>query len=90
MAEKHLEAELCRRVKALGGLAIKLDASTYGGIPDRLVVLPGRIAFVELKFGTKGRLNCRQLLWKKLLARLSAPYYVITTSIELDLFLSGE
>lgn len=54
--EKGVEAYLCRRVKALGGMAVKL--TFVAGIPDRLVLLPGGVLlFVELKRPRGGRLS---------------------------------
>ena len=48
MLEKQIEQYLGRRVKAQGGMSIKMTSLI--GIPDRLVLLPeGRCIFVELK-----------------------------------------
>lgn len=49
MREDYIEGRFRERVKAKGGIAIKL-APTISGLPDRMVLLPGgRILFVELK-----------------------------------------
>lgn len=50
-SEKYIERKLGERIKALGGMYIKLTTE-YGhiGLPDRLCVLPSKIiVFVELK-----------------------------------------
>lgn len=48
--EKHIEQYLFKRCRTLGGMAVKLLSVNTGGIPDRLVLLPGGvILFVELK-----------------------------------------
>ena len=48
--EKDIEAYLVRRVKELGGVAFKFVSPGHAGVPDRLVCLPGGLAwFVELK-----------------------------------------
>lgn len=48
--EKDIEAYLVRRVKELGGVAYKFVSPGHAGVPDRLVCLPGGLAwFVELK-----------------------------------------
>ena len=48
--EKHIEAALVARVKALGGMAEKFTSPSKRSVPDRLVTLPGgRIVFVECK-----------------------------------------
>ena len=48
--EKTIEAYLRERVKAAGGLALKLVCPGWTGGPDRLVVLPeGRVFLAETK-----------------------------------------
>ena len=50
MTEKQIEQKLCKKVKAKGGIAIKLNSLSMMGLPDRLVLLPeGRVVFIELK-----------------------------------------
>ena len=49
-SEKRLEANLRDRLRALGGLALKLPAIHHAGLPDRLCLLPDGVAFfVEVK-----------------------------------------
>ena len=45
--EAAVERELVRRVRALGGLCEKVRVAGRRGFFDRLVVLPGRVIFVE-------------------------------------------
>lgn len=47
--ERDVERQLIKRVKALGGEVRKLAWVGRRGAPDRLVMLPGRYLFVELK-----------------------------------------
>lgn len=48
--ERAVEEHLVGRVKAAGGMAVKLVSPSLVGLPDRLVMLPGgRAFFVELK-----------------------------------------
>lgn len=50
MLEKHIEAHLVARVKAMGGIAYKFTSPQRRSVPDRLVLLPGGVVqFVELK-----------------------------------------
>jgi hypothetical protein len=50
MLESQIERYFCKKVKELGGLALKLSPAGTAGMPDRLVLLPGPwIAFVEFK-----------------------------------------
>ncbi len=48
--ERDIERYLRHRVEQMGGLAFKFVAPGNDGVPDRMVVIPGRVvAFVELK-----------------------------------------
>lgn len=48
--ERVIEEYLRKRVKSVGGIAIKLTSSNLRAIPDRLCLFPGgHIAFIELK-----------------------------------------
>lgn len=48
--ERDIEAALVDAIKQLGGKAIKLLSPGSGGLPDRMILLPGgRLYFVELK-----------------------------------------
>lgn len=50
LLEKDIERALCKRVKAIGGMAEKFTSPNRRSVPDRLVTLDGgRIIFVELK-----------------------------------------
>lgn len=55
--EKTVEAYLRKRVKAAGGLALKLVCPGWTGVPDRLILMPGaRVYFAETKdLGEKPR-----------------------------------
>lgn len=54
MRESDIEKALKERVNSLGGIALKLSAMHFTGIPDRLCLLPGGVAvFVELKAPSK-------------------------------------
>ena len=50
MREKTIEQKLVKAVKAVGGIALKLTCPGWGGVPDRLILLPDtRLAYVEVK-----------------------------------------
>ena len=50
MREKTIEQKLVKATKAVGGIAPKLTCPGWGGVPDRLILLPDtRLAFVEVK-----------------------------------------
>lgn len=48
--EQTIEARLRRKIRAAGGLALKLVCPGFTGVPDRLILLPGgRMVFAETK-----------------------------------------
>ena len=50
MRENVIERALVDEVKKRGGMAFKFNSMGCNGVPDRLVLLPGRkIAFIEVK-----------------------------------------
>lgn len=59
--ESSLEEFFRKRVRLVGGYTIKL-APTERGVPDRLVVLGGRMFLVELK-AEDGELSPIQVVW---------------------------
>lgn len=60
MREKEIEKILVLEVKKLGGRAYKWVSPGNDGVPDRIVIFPGRPpVFVELKTDT-GRLTALQ------------------------------
>jgi len=84
--EKHIEAYLVKRVKALGGIAYKWRG--HGGAADRIVVLPdGTVWFVEVKT-IGGRLSALQKVFAADMARLKQKYTVLWTKEQVDEFTS--
>lgn len=75
--ESRIERALSVQVKKRGGMAVKFVSPGLDGVPDRIVLLPGRrIAFVELKApGKKPR--PLQEKRKRQLEALGFPVYVI-------------
>lgn len=79
MLESKIEARLANKMKELGGIAIKLPANLYTGIPDRMCLLPGgALFFVELK--QKGKKpTAIQLWWARWLKQMEFEHFVIDT-----------
>lgn len=70
VSEKDLERELQKRIKALGGNAVKFRSPMMDGCPDRLVLMPGgRAYFCETK-STGKPLEPLQVYWQKFLRGL--------------------
>ena len=77
MRESEIERHLAATVKKMGGLAVKFVSPGLDGVPDRIVLLPGRkMAFVELKAPCK-KLRALQEKRKRQLESLGFPVYVI-------------
>ena len=49
MRESSVEQKLREHIERQGGLCLKWVSPGRRGVPDRIVFLPGRISFVELK-----------------------------------------
>lgn len=77
MRENEIEQKLALQAKKMGGMAVKFTSPGLDGVPDRIVLLPGRkIAFVELKAPGK---KPRPLQVKRMrqLKALGFPVYVV-------------
>lgn len=75
--ESRIERHLRVLVKKMGGMSVKFTSPGLDGVPDRIVLLPGRkIAFVELKAPGK---KPRPLQIKRMrqLECLGFPVYVV-------------
>ena len=85
--EKHIEAYLVKRVKALGGIAYKWRG--HGGAADRIIVLPdGTVWFVEVKT-IGGRLSALQKVFAADMARLKQRYCVLWTKEQVDAYIDS-
>lgn len=47
--ENVIENHLIKRVKELGGLCWKFNSASLPGVPDRVVIISGITAFIEVK-----------------------------------------
>lgn len=77
LREKEIETKLKKKIKRIGGLALKFISPGHAGVPDRIVLLPnGNAVFVELKAPGKP-LRPLQLKRKKQLENLGFKVYII-------------
>ena len=84
MLESKVEKHLIAEVTARGGLCLKLDAATYAGIPDRLVIMPGEPPrFVEVK-RKRGRVAELQAGWRERLAHMMQQHCYLWSVEEVD------
>jgi hypothetical protein len=88
MLESAIERHLRDKVKAMGGMCVKL-APTIAGLPDRMVLLPhGRIYFVELKRPTDGEVSAIQLKRHRDLSQRGFSVDVLWSKSEVDAWLA--
>jgi hypothetical protein len=88
MNEKLLERKLKKEVERSGGLAIKIASPWFTGLPDRLVLMPGRMFYwVETK-STGKFLRPRQKVVRRLFTKLDIEVDVIDTEETLAEFLN--
>ena len=87
--EREVEHTLVNRVEAAGGLALKFTSPGRRGVPDRVVMLPGRAPeFVELKRkGQKPRAD--QLRQHERMRAAGAIVHVIDDEAGIDRLLKG-
>lgn len=89
MTEKALEQLLRKGIISSGGLCIKFTSPGMKGVPDRIIILPGkRIYFVELKSGI-GVLSKIQIIVHELFKGFGWPVYVIANKEQLQDFLNA-
>jgi hypothetical protein len=87
MLESDIEKRLVREIRKIGGMAYKFVSPGNTGVPDRIVILPGVITFVELKTET-GRLSTNQIRQIGKLRNLGVEVKVIHGTKELEEFLN--
>ena len=59
MRESHVEEWLGNQLKQMGGLWLKFVSPGHAGVPDRILLLGGKVFFVEMKTDT-GKLSVAQ------------------------------
>lgn len=84
MKENATEKMLRKEVAARGGFCVKLDPTGVVGIPDRLVILPGAILFVEVKRAKGGRIAELQHWWAGQLAARGAVHRFVVGNADVE------
>ena len=89
MREIAIEKKLIQAVRSTGGIAPKFVSPGFGGMPDRIVLLPGgHMAFVEAKApGEKPR--PLQLARHRLLRKLGFNVYVLDGEQQIGEIIDG-
>ena len=83
-SEKLIVRKLVVAVRKAGGLAPKFVSPGWDGVPDRILLFPGRcIGFVELKAPGKA-MRPLQIRRKEQLERLGFPVYCVDSIDQID------
>lgn len=85
--ESKLEAHFRLEVRKLGGMAEKV-MPTNKGMPDRMVIIAGRIYLVELK-ARNGRLSLAQKVWHDKAAECGVKVFTLAGRAHVDQWLEG-
>lgn len=87
MLERDIEKYLVAEVRKRGGEAYKFTSPAMRGVADRLVVMPGRIWFVELK-RPGGKLTPLQERFRDRMLQLLQYHVVLSSRAEVDQWLT--
>ena len=87
MLERVVERHLCRAVAEAGGLCWKWPPTARAGVPDRVVMLDGKVYLVELKSPT-GRLSQVQRRVHAMINRAGVAVAVLCSPQDVDEWLS--
>ena len=89
MREKEIEKKLVLEVKKRGGICPKWVCPSFDGMPDRIVLLPGRkFGFVEVKAPGKSP-RPLQVARHQLLERLGFKVYVLDSVEQIGGIIDG-
>lgn len=87
ISENDVEKRLINKIKNLGGITFKFTSPSTKGVPDRIVIYDGVVAFVEVKRpGEEPR--ALQRYWLKELSHQHIPTAIVSTFEEVDSFVA--
>ena len=83
-SEKLIEKNLCKEVKKIGGMAIKLLCNQFSGLPDRMCLFPnGIVVFVEVKTTGQKPRRLQTIVHEKIRA-LGFDVYIVDSNDKVD------
>lgn len=86
LRESDIEKRLVSEIEQMNGYALKFISPGHAGVPDRIILLPGRVYFAETKAPGK-RLRKLQQHWKQKLEGLGYKVFVVDSQESLELML---
>lgn len=85
--ENVIETYLTKRVTSLGGLSRKINSPSHNGVPDRLIITPGKISLVEVKT-PDGKLSSCQEREIERYSALVEDIYVVYSKNDVDILIN--
>lgn len=79
--EKNLEAWFRKQIRLAGGDAVKIVGTGENGVPDRMILLKGKIFLVEMK-RPGGKLRPDQIHWHSRAASMGVTVYTLSSREE--------
>lgn len=86
--ERDIEQYLTKQVKQAGGMSLKFMSPGQAGVPDRIILLNGKVHFVELKT-VLGRVSALQMAFMRKLKKHGFEVHIIRSKKEVDDFVSN-
>lgn len=87
--EKEIERYLVQEITRRGGLCWKFTSPGTVGVPDRIILLRGRVAFAELKRPEGGNLSESQKFRLKQIRSCGGTAAVLKSTEEVDRFVES-
>lgn len=86
LRESEIEKIFCDRVKSKGGLSYKFVSPQRRGVPDRIVLWPHRVHFIELKTNS-GKLTKLQIKQQGILTAMGQRVHTLYGLQDIELYL---
>ena len=88
MLERDVEKYLRLQIESIGGRCLKWVCPQVSGVPDRIVLIKGKIYFVETKRPTDGIWAKLQIIFAKWLVKNGFDFSLIQSIAEVDFFIN--
>lgn len=87
--ENKVEKYLDEQVKLIGGITRKWVSPGHDGVPDRIVIISGKIVFVEVKTLEDGNLESWQAREHDRLRKAGAEVYTVWGEKGVNIFIKN-
>lgn len=87
MLERDVEKYLKKAVEAMGGECFKWVCPQVAGVPDRIILIKGKVYFVELKRPVGGVWPSLQIRFAKWLNENGFDFSLVQSKVEADMLI---